>query len=521
MRNRSASASLVVGADGNKHYYTNNKETTYKEVELAFQKERKLRTIRTKNLIAHRKKLLATIVRKYPDLKILNGADGGQDEVFIDLPAKTLISMSKDKALSPISMDIPKRLDYSYSPGDAAFATYVDPVAVNRNERGDNVDLYLSDANCERMRTLANIPFTLVGNATTLNENHTVWVAGMYHTAAPLSDIFCHNHINHNFAADRPDDALLNAHPNIRIQNYSLNDYSTNTTYDTLDRDMDDYAHEYAHRQQTIFNSAGNVRDGHSSAVLSPAKAYNIITVGNYQGNYSNRSGYALNESSCYLQPTTGAQKPEMSGPGTDIDMATVGRNSGTSFSSPHTAAIAADRLSGISFLHDAGSPTVKAFMLATATQSVSNSNNATVANVNGVGAGGVSYNSQWRSLAYWWDNGGSGPFTSNGACHQWSTYLYQGEDARIAISWLVRGSYALGKSGSNALGFDLDMTVTGPSGSSINSGNTASHSRTNAYEMVDFTADVTGTYVTNVCRVSKRDSGGRFDFGFAVAVYQ
>ena len=47
-----------------------------------------------------------------------------------------------------------------------------------------------------------------------------------------------------------------------------------------------------------------------------------------------------------------------------------------------------------------------------------------------------------------------------------------------------------------------------------------ASNSRTNAYEMVDLTADVTGTYVTNVCRASKRDSGGRFDFGFAVAVH-
>ena len=75
-------------------------------------------------------------------------------------------------------------------------------------------------------------------------------------------------------------------------------------------------------------------------------------------------------------------------------------------------------------------------------------------------------------------------------------------------------------KSGSNALGFDLDMSVTGPSGSSINAGNTFSNSRTNAYEMVDLTADVTGTYVTNVCRASKRDSGGRFDFGFAVAVH-
>ncbi len=158
--------------------------------------------------------------------------------------------------------------------------------------------------------------------------------------------------------------------------------------------------------------------------------------------------------------------------------------------------------------------------MLATATQAVTNSAIADNASVNGVGVGGVSYNSQWRSLAYWWDNGGYGPFTYNGACHQWNTYLYRGEHARIAISWLVRGAYAIGKSGSNALGFDLDMTVTGPSGSSINAGNTFSNSRTNAYEMVNLTADVTGTYVTNVCRASKRDSGGRFDFGFAVAVH-
>ncbi len=320
---------------------------------------------------------------------------------------------------------------------------------------------------------------------------------------------------------NKPNDTFLDANQYVKIQNYSLNDYASDETYDTLDRDMDDYAHDYAHRQQIIFNSAGNQRTGSSRAVLSPAKAYNIITVGNYQGDYANRSGYVLNNTSNYLQPTTGAQKPEMSGPGISITMTSIGTDSGTSFASPHAAAIAADRMSGISFLHDAGSPTVKAFMLATATQSVTNSSLANSAGVNGVGVGGISYNSQWRSLAYWWDNGGYGPFTYNGACYQWNTTLNSGDKARIAISWLVRGSYAYGKSESNALGFDLDMSVTGPSGSSINSSNTSSNSRTNAYEMVDFTADVSGTYVTNVCRASKRDSSGRFDFGFAVAVYQ
>ncbi len=528
MRDQSASISMTKDAKGNTRYFMQDKEVTYKKVDQLVKKEKQLREKRIKNLQNYREKILSTLLKKYPEAKILSGADGYSDTVHISMPTKKLSLLTKDKALSAISIDLPAKLETSHSLNTIIGpATYVNPVAISRNERGNNVDLYMADVNCERMGTIANINFTLVGAAVIpkySDYNHTVYVGGVYHTIAPASNIFCFNFdLDDSINTTRPSDTLLNNHPNIKVQNYSLNNSAHNNNYNDLDRDMDDYAYDFAHRQQSIFNSAGNIRIVSSivyfNAVQAPAKAYNIITVGNYRGDYPNRANFQLDESSSFDNPSTGMQKPEMSAPGTNISIAGLNNpSSGTSFASPHAAAIAANRMSGNSFLRNGGSPMLKAFMLTSATQTVQNSFRATQENQNGVGVGGVSYNSQWRSLAYWWDNAGNRPFSYNGQCRTWNTWLNSGESARIAISWMVRGSYAIGKTGHNALGLDLDMSVTGPSGSSVSANST---SRTNSYEMVDITADVSGTYTANVCRVYRRDTNLRFDFGFAVAVYQ
>lgn len=116
-----------------------------------------------------------------------------------------------------------------------------------------------------------------------------------------------------------------------------------------------------------VFISAGNVDSTdtiNGRNITSPAKGMNVITVGNYEDNSDK-----ISNGSIHINPITKNEKPEKVAPGTFVtitgDDGTVYSNQyGTSISSPHAAAFAADAMSHNTFLQH--SPmTLKAFMLA------------------------------------------------------------------------------------------------------------------------------------------------------------
>ena len=87
--------------------------------------------------------------------------------------------------------------------------------------------------------------------------------------------------------------------------------------------------------------------------VLAPAKALNVITVGNYDDSTENSYGYIIHSTSAFVDPEGGYTKPEISAPGTNIDYdpgmvrdtipnykALPVVETGTSFSSPFAACI-------------------------------------------------------------------------------------------------------------------------------------------------------------------------------------
>ncbi len=195
---------------------------------------------------------------------------------------------------------------------------------------------------------------------------HTKIITGILSTVAPEANLFCKSAEFSSFEADDYSDENITVYEDIipteaemqsiDIESYSLNrgnssNSSDNTrNYYPMDRVFDNHAYDY---NVPIFISAANYDD-----VISPAKALNIITVGNY--GYSEDGLMLLNASSSFNNPllegnlSKSYQKPEISAPGTDfyglvhngVDIIDAFNYNGTSFSTPFTAALTADVMS-------------------------------------------------------------------------------------------------------------------------------------------------------------------------------
>jgi hypothetical protein len=101
-----------------------------------------------------------------------------------------------------------------------------------------------------------------------------------------------------------------------------------------------DRAYDYwvKNRNFTAVIAAGNT----SNYVTSPAKAYNVIAVGNADDSATvSWSDDAIFATSSHANPNTGVEKPEVAAPGTYINTV-AGQDTGTSFAAPQVAGLAA-----------------------------------------------------------------------------------------------------------------------------------------------------------------------------------
>jgi hypothetical protein len=260
----------------------------------------------------------------------------------------------------------------------------------------------------------------------------------------------------------------------------------------TIDRHLDylvRYLYDFATVASGNFNLGGCVDPTTASPyVTSPGKAYNALTVGNFNdGNSISWSGDAMMGDSQYNHDSR--FKPELAASGTTINSTTRsdpwvgGIGWGTSYASPMVAALGADMIQAQSALNN--EPEVSsAIIMATALHNIEG--DARLSRVDGVGA--IDGSAALVTV----ERGNYQDVTIDSTTAfplEYTQYAYQGERVRFAIRWLSNpdGSYA-----NDTLPADLDLTAYRADGTTLIA--SSSNSVTNL-EIVDFIAPATESY--------------------------
>jgi len=426
--------------------------------------------------------------------------------VSLKLTAREIKKMLTDNGATILSVET--RPQYSTpSLSSAMLATNVNPYAlyIYNDTQGDGVTTYYAEGACGSSAFVGtNYTDLTCTSSGCSNADHSNVVGGIMRAVAPDSPIYCNN-------TWRPD-----GRTHALVESYSISGSTDNTYYLNDDGVFDN--HVYLDRVN-VFVAAGNGACGAGAVnyVSSPAKGMNVISVGSY-----NDATMSVSCFSRYINPSTKNEKPEVSAPGENIYV--TGKNgvtlggSGTSFSTPHAAAFAADAMSHNSFLR-ASPAMLRAFLLAGATDRITDTLGST--SDKAVGAGGMDfYDSLFKStyLAYWWDLSGNSPFSTFRPCFDgWYSDLGVNRTVRVAVSWLLRPEYtAAHQSDVYPLGSDYDLFVLYPNGTTVPGA--SAQNRYNPYEVVEFNTGATsGRYTYRVCRAYNRDVGAHFDIGIAV----
>jgi len=421
----------------------------------------------------------------------------GLSTATLSLPAATLRKLieARDPELAG--------LELYFAPKDvidvAMVATNINPwQQADASAQGDNVGIYMTESGCadEAGRTDYD---RLAGSQTAHSQN----VFGILRAVSPQAYIYCRG------GAVLPANSDIDGvggNPPIHVINRS-NGGNYTTTYSLLDRDWDNFSYD---NRIAIFNAAGN-EGGGTNTIISPAKGINVVAVGNYDD-----ATNTISASSSYLDPEINAAKPELSAPGTNI---TAGgfEMSGTSMASPHAAGMAADLISKYTF-YRLRPQVVNAVMIGGATDAISGGKDK-------VGVGGIDFLSAAYNGWHYYYQGGNAAFNTfdqgDGATDGYITKkvsISSGwKNVRVAIAWQNRGTYTYDhKADAHPIGQDLDLTVYGPTGAYVG----GSLSWDNAYETVNFTPTVSGTYTIKIKRYANRDNGADFRLGLLINTY-
>lgn len=262
--------------------------------------------------------------------------------------------------------------------------------------------------------------------------------------------------------------------PKLEIGSYSWH-YVDPPCINGLYCDDDQLLDEHIYEDRLIyFVAAGNIEYPSDIYVGSPGKALNAITVGAvnpYTRAYISESKWKNSE---ILN-----QKPEIAN-FTDIYLGSLGSISGTSASTPYSAAIAANVLSADSDLKR-HPEVIKAMFLMNATEPIVNGNTYDDDDWFSVSSN-LPYFKINNGLRYrWWSGSNLNVFDNNEKIIFYESGISSGQHCRAAISWLTSGSYA---GQYKFLAQDIDLYVyqgtTEPISSSL--------SAYNPFEVVDFT---------------------------------
>jgi hypothetical protein len=549
----SGRASYKINLENNQTSYTlNGLQATPEEIDQFMSEQNTLLIEKNKLREEKRRTHIKTVLELLKKEKTLEAlSDSSSPYITLSLTSNEMKQLLKKAGSAIMSYDVHSSLNLSNTgtEWDNLREGYLRGVSLTQmhgpwnsyfpNTRGENIGIYYSDAHCP-----ANQGELFYGYDETTgsynevglvfnwlleededdgNSFHTRIITGILGTVANNVDLICHD--SHGTEADIdsrfPDDTT-----NVNIQTYSLNHYNNSSTYSALDASFDHYT--FNNRTIPVFVSAGNINSWNiNGRVLSPAKAFNVITVGSYGRNLST-GNFSWSDFSGDDNPITAIgsreiQKPEVSAPGESFHCQDFfgdftcnddhNESNGTSFATPWTAAMTADVMSQGTYWQNSAAM-MKAVVIAGATDPVSGTRDQ-------VGEGGVDlFTMTWQNTnsAYWYDANPTRPFSgtntdqfdfNNNCFTNWQTNLDGNRDQRIVISWLndvtdattlsnVPNSYSLELLNSN--------------------GNVVASSSedTQGYQIIN-TNQPTGLYTVRVC-IDRQDTSQRFDMGFAVS---
>ncbi|MBN1249921.1 MAG: S8 family serine peptidase [Anaerolineae bacterium] len=280
-------------------------------------------------------------------------------------------------------------------------------------------------------------------------------------------------------------------------------DTINNPTFGPFDRQLDSFMR---YNRDFVVVAAGNFGDPvcytgvfSTTYVVSPAKGYNVISVGNYRDEGSLAwDDDAMSRCSSWGDPggetpSPTHEKPEVVAVGSTIWSTVVSTTltgpigligSGTSFASPMVAALAADIIQAEPLLVDRPE-SVKAIIMATALRNLEG--DLTLSDVDGVGgimptaALATVERGHWASIEI--TSSASYPIT-------FTQYVHGGERARFVVNWLANPTET-----STAPPPDVDLRVTRQGNKLVAS----SFSLHNTFEIVDFTAVASEIYTFTI----------------------
>jgi subtilisin family serine protease len=223
-----------------------------------------------------------------------------------------------------------------------------------------------------------------------------------------------------------------------------------------------------------------------------------------------------MSSNSCYANPESphgDREKPEVAAPGTNItttyctsSSTCTGTGSGTSFAAPHVtgcAALLMQRNPTLQYWPEA----VRAVLMASAVENLEG--DPTLSDLDGAGGVDCYYADQILTEAR--GTMSYGFYAASDFPRSYSFNVNAGQTVRVVVAWDSNADSSAWPPATDILEADLDLTVYGPSSEFI----AGRYSWDNAFEIVEFTAPVTGTYSANI-------SAFRFDgdseyLGFAV----
>jgi len=257
--------------------------------------------------------------------------------------------------------------------------------------------------------------------------------------------------------------------------------------------------------------------------VSAPGLAWMAITVGSQKDNNNGFwSGDTMSTWSRWVNPNfaTGMEKPEVVAVGEDVmttddaggDWLTSAGVNGTSFSAPMVAGQVVQML-GRRPGQIIWPETNKAAVLASAFHDIDPG-----ASKDGVGSVMMNISDDTYRLDRFLNVSGAGGFPLGAGDFPVQKLdvlsLQAGQRVRVAVCW---DSWSTGGAGTDVLGADLDLQVRHPDNTTIVAG---SYSISNAWELVDFVAPVTGNYDILVNKFSSDANWPGTFLGIAWSIY-